>query len=74
MLLRLVVVCDIANFGYNGATVYILIGNFLHPCGKSSSILSCFMTRIIIAPSSSSKLLSHFYRRDADLSASIEPP
>jgi len=72
MFLWFFMACEIAHFSYNGATVCILTHWQLSaPIRKSSSIHSCAYNQNDKSASSTS--LSHFYRGDADLSATVEP-
>jgi len=65
-------VCEIALFRYNGATVCIMIDEeFFAPIRKSSPIHFCAYDQNHKSASTSSTFLSHFYR-DTDLPASIE--
>jgi len=68
-------VCEIAHFAYNGATMFTLIHRQLSALKlKSSPICSCtYYDEIHNSPCTSSTPLSHFYRGDADLSANVEP-
>jgi len=68
-------VCEIAHFGYNRAKVCIMIHRqFSVPIRKSSYIHSSTNDdQNHKNPSTSSTLLSHFYRGGADLSPSVEP-
>jgi len=67
-------VCEIAHFGYNGATVCIPIHpQFSAPMRKSPPIHFCTYDQNHRSLSPFSRSLSHFYRGDADLSESVEP-
>jgi len=61
MLIRLFMVCEIAHFEYNGATVWIVIHRQLSaPIRKSFPILSCHYDQIHNSTSSTS--LAYIYR------------
>jgi len=65
-------VCEIAHFVYSGATGGTLIHRQLsRPMRKPSPIHSCTYDQKY-ETFTSSRLLSHFYRGDTDLSASID--
>ena len=66
----LFMVCEIAHFGYNGATVCILIHR--QRSAWKQPIHSCTYDQNHKRSSALSTSLSHFYRGDANLSASVE--
>ena len=66
-------VCEITQFGYNGATAYILIHQQLSaPIRKSNPIHSCTYDQNLRTPSTS-LTPSHFYPIEAVLASSVEP-
>jgi len=71
--LWLFMVCKIAHFWYNGATVSTVTSTLIHPqlsvpIRKPSSIHFCTYDQNHKSLSTSSTSSSQFYRRDADLS------